>query len=217
METESGPMGLKATLDGTSYNDSSSNGIDVHMIKNTEWGAILMLSLSAYGGGTQSQIQTYSTGNDNYTGVYGLGNTDIWERTMTMVSTDGSSISTSNSYASTFKSMGIDSKYYDLYYATSGMSYDSYDSFYEYNYASAGGTVKSNGGRGFYGDGIYEMYSMLEAYYPSNPYRRVVYPGVPFFLRGARSAGGALSSNYNNGNAYSNVTTRAVVVSEAGL
>ena len=216
METESGPMGLKATLDGTSYNDSSSNGIDVHMIKNTEWGAILMLSLSAYGGGTQSQIQTYSTGNDNYTGVYGLGNTDIWERTMTMVSTDGSSISTSNSYASTFKSMGIDSKYYDLYYATSGMSYDSYDSFYEYNYASAGGTVKSNGGRGFYGDGIYEMYSMLEAYYPSNPYRRVVYPGSPFFLRGNRSYGGALSS-YNNGYANSGSTTRAVVVSGAGL
>ena len=217
METESGPMGLKATLDGTSYNDSSSNGIDVHMIKNTEWGAILMLSLSAYGGGTQSQIQTYSTGNDNYTGVYGLGNTDIWERTMTMVSTDGSSISTSNSYASTFKSMGIDSKYYDLYYATSGMSYDSYDSFYEYNYASAGGTVKSNGGRGFYGDGIYEMYSMLEAYYPSNPYRRVVYPGGPFFVRGYRSSGGALSSYGNGGNAYSAYTTRAVVVSGAGL
>ena len=97
------------------------------------------------------------------------------------------------------------------------MSYDSYDSFYEYNYASAGGTVKSNGGRGFYGDGIYEMYSMLEAYYPSNPYRRVVYPGGPFFVRGGRSYGGALSSSYDGGGAYSYATTRAVVVSGAGL
>ena len=91
------------------------------------------------------------------------------------------------------------------------------NSFYEYNYASAGGTVKSNGGRGFYGDGIYEMYSMLEAYYPSNPYRRVVYPGTPFFLRGSRSNGGALSSYNYGGIAGSNATTRAVVVSGAGL
>ena len=217
METESGPMGLKATLDETSYNDTSGNGIDVHMIKNTEWGAVLMLSLSSYGGATQSQIQTYSTGTNNYTGVYGLGNTGIWERTMTMVTTDGSTINTSNSYASTFRTMGIDPQYYDLYYTTSSMTNTSYDSFYQYNYASAGGTVRSNGGAGFYGDGIYEMYSLLEAYYPSNPYKYVVYPSNPFFIRGNSSNGGALSSNNNNGNANSNNTTRAVVVSGAGL
>jgi len=219
LETSKGPMGLKADLDTTSYNDKSStkNGIDVHMIKNTEWGAVVMLSLSSYGGGTQSNIQTYSTGSSNYTGVYGLGNTGIWERTMSMVSTDGSTINTTNSYASTFKSMGISSQYYDLYSIGSNATNETYDSFYKFNYAAAGGTVKSNGGKGFYGDGIYEMYSMLIAYAPSSYYRYVTYASGPFFFRGYSSSGGALSSSGSGGLAYSYYTTRAVVVSGAGL
>lgn len=54
METSSGPMGLNATITtdevtGKVNETSGSNGIDVHMIKNTEYGAAALLSASAYG------------------------------------------------------------------------------------------------------------------------------------------------------------------------
>lgn len=52
METASGPMGLNATVEIESskvVETSSSNNIDVHMIKNTEWGTAAMLAASSYG------------------------------------------------------------------------------------------------------------------------------------------------------------------------
>lgn len=77
VETSSGPMGLNATIEieGTGANakvveTSASNNIDVHMIKNTEYGTAAILSASSYGscpeGYNSRSIKVDSTtGNDS--------------------------------------------------------------------------------------------------------------------------------------------------------
>ena len=81
METSSGPMGLGATVTEVTVNSgtanegktisetSASNNIDVHMIKNTEWGAVAMLMDSAYGS-KQSGNSSTATTTGNKSGVY---------------------------------------------------------------------------------------------------------------------------------------------------
>lgn len=69
METEGGPMGLSATIDDSGNETSSSNNIDAHMIKNTEWGAAVMLMDSAYGSKTSGESSTATT-TGNASGVY---------------------------------------------------------------------------------------------------------------------------------------------------
>lgn len=81
METSSGPMGLGATVKEVTVNagtanerktiseTSDPNNIDVHMIKNTEWGAVAMLMDSAYGS-KQSGSSTTATTTGNKSGVY---------------------------------------------------------------------------------------------------------------------------------------------------
>ena len=52
METSTGPLGLNVTIstDGDKVEETTqSKGIDVHMIKNTEYGTAAMLAASAYG------------------------------------------------------------------------------------------------------------------------------------------------------------------------
>ena len=49
METAGGAMGLKETLNTDLTSSSGSNGIDVHMMRTTEYGAIAILSASGYG------------------------------------------------------------------------------------------------------------------------------------------------------------------------
>ncbi len=71
METSGGPLGLSATIevqDNKVKETSDSNGIDVHMIKNTEYGTAAMLAASAYGecpSGYSSSITDSTTGNDS--------------------------------------------------------------------------------------------------------------------------------------------------------
>lgn len=69
METEGGPMGLSATIDDSGNETSSSNNIDAHMIKNTEWGAAVMLMDSAYGSKISGSSSTATT-TGNASGVY---------------------------------------------------------------------------------------------------------------------------------------------------
>ena len=211
METSSGPLGLNATLDD-SYNDTSNNGIDVHMIKNSEWGAVAMLAMSGYGGGAVDQIDSYSTGSNNYTGVYGMGNGN-YEYMMTFASTDGSNPSTSaSSYQNNLVKLGIDSKYYDLYYVTSYLASSNNEEFYGYNYAGAGGDLKID----HKGDAIYEMYQIMKSIRP-DAYTYNITLGNPFFLRGSSGSGGTLASNGYNGGPNSISTSRAVVVCGSGL
>lgn len=46
MEIAGGAMGLSETLNSYGTSSSESNGIDVHMMKSTEYGAIAILSAS---------------------------------------------------------------------------------------------------------------------------------------------------------------------------
>lgn len=65
METSSGPMGLNASIEVQNdkvVETTEPNNIDVHMIKNTEYGTALLLSASAYGECTKdSNKSTTST------------------------------------------------------------------------------------------------------------------------------------------------------------
>lgn len=74
METANGPLGLNAIVSDDGTETSSSNNIDVHMIKNTEYGTVGMLAASVYGarnGNGYAGNPNTTTG--NATGVYQMG------------------------------------------------------------------------------------------------------------------------------------------------
>ena len=96
METAGGAMGLNETLKGD-LTSESSNGIDVHMMRTTEYGAIAILSASGYGNPSNAQAITSTTGNE--TGV--MLNTNNWE--WTAGGLQGSIFS------------GVNSRYFDTY------------------------------------------------------------------------------------------------------
>ena len=86
MEAPNQTFGLNATIDQNNGTESTSNNIDVHMIKNTEWGAILMLGASAYGyipAAVASQSGASTTGNN--TGVYNMAVNGKWFNTASSV------------------------------------------------------------------------------------------------------------------------------------
>ncbi len=103
MEVEGGTLGKKAQLDSITYLDSSNNGVDVHMAKNTEWGAAAMLAASPYGSAPSGNSDASTTG--NATGIYQMA--------------DGSFeyvagiYNTTNTYMSKLKN--ADSRYVDIY------------------------------------------------------------------------------------------------------
>ena len=49
MESEYGTLAKKSNISSTDYTDSSKNGIDCHMMKNTEYGTVAILAASGYG------------------------------------------------------------------------------------------------------------------------------------------------------------------------
>lgn len=67
MEELGGAMGLSETLNSNLTSSSDSNGIDVHMQKNTEYGALAILSASSYG--NPNKINDGETTTGNVTGV----------------------------------------------------------------------------------------------------------------------------------------------------
>ena len=76
MEELGGAMGLKETIDTTTLTSTSSNNIDVHMEKNSEYGALVILSASSYGNPKKVENEQTTTG--NVTGVKMKLNS--WER-----------------------------------------------------------------------------------------------------------------------------------------
>lgn len=80
MESCTGPMGLNATINSSTGEETSdSNNIDAHMIKNTEWGAMVMLMDSDYGS-KQSGNGTWDTSSStgNATGIYEIFYGNEW-------------------------------------------------------------------------------------------------------------------------------------------
>ena len=72
MEKSGEAMGLNETLNSDLTASSASNGIDVHMMRSTEYGAIAILAASGYG--TSSKLNTsMQTTTGNKTGVYFSG------------------------------------------------------------------------------------------------------------------------------------------------
>ena len=70
METTGGAMGLTEQLNSDLTPKTDSNNIDVHMMKNTEYGAIAILSASSYGNPKTIMSSTIKTTTGNKTGVY---------------------------------------------------------------------------------------------------------------------------------------------------
>ncbi len=67
MEELGGAMGLSETLNSNLTSSSGSNNIDVHMQKNTEYGALAILSASSYG--NPNKVNDGETTTGNATGV----------------------------------------------------------------------------------------------------------------------------------------------------
>ncbi len=104
MEETGGAMGLAETINSsTLLATSSSNGIDVHCIKTTEYGAMAILSASGYGNPSNEKAITSSTGNS--TGV--ILNTSNWESTSGTASVRTAGLT------------GVNARYYDLYTSSS--------------------------------------------------------------------------------------------------
>ena len=105
METRGGVLGLTEVL-GTDYTGTTGNGLDAHMILNTEWGAIALLTDSAYGIGKGiAGTSSTKTSTGNATGVNGMANG--WEYTATTYS------GTSSSYNA--KLRGANACYFNSY------------------------------------------------------------------------------------------------------
>lgn len=78
MEKPGEAMGLNETVNSDLTASSDSNGIDVHMMKSTEYGAIAILSASGYGNPQTLQNSTEKTTTGNKTGVYFSGANKEW-------------------------------------------------------------------------------------------------------------------------------------------
>lgn len=69
MESPGGALGLTETVKTIGLNSTTgSNNLDIHMEKNTEYGAMAILSASSYG--NPNKIQSGGTTTGNKTGVY---------------------------------------------------------------------------------------------------------------------------------------------------
>ena len=100
MEAADGAMGLSETIGTDLVATSESNGIDVHCIKTTEYGAMAILSASGYGNPSNEAAITTTTGNN--TGI--MLSTTKWEWTAGVC--NANQIGFSKKY---------NARYYDLY------------------------------------------------------------------------------------------------------
>lgn len=66
MQATGGALGLTDTIDATKLTSNNTN-LDIHMQKNTEYGAMILLSASAYG--NPNKIESGDTTTGNATGV----------------------------------------------------------------------------------------------------------------------------------------------------
>ena len=192
MESADGPMGLNAEFKVTDTEvteTSSSNNIDVHMIKNSEWGAAVLLAASGYGAGRDDDAGTWTTGPNNYTGIYGMGNSN-WEYTASYCQKGGSNTTTSQTYRSLLHSYQ-GSKYVDQYVNKNDQATADYDSF----------TVIK-------GDAIIDTMNL----HSGN--KGLVTSDNPVFRRGY---GGVFAFDGGSGSSHGYGTSRAVAVCGAGL
>ena len=104
MEASGGTLGLNGVIDENTLLDSSNNGVDVHMAKNTEWGTVALLSDSKYGYAPSETSSATTTGNAS--GVYQMAD-GTWEYVA------GIYKGASNNYMS--RLAGADARYFNSY------------------------------------------------------------------------------------------------------
>lgn len=73
MESQYGTLGLNTNLSNNLI-DIQGNGIDSHMILNTEWGTVAMLADSSFGIGKEISGKSDKTSTGNESGIYQLAN-----------------------------------------------------------------------------------------------------------------------------------------------
>ena len=98
MEKSGQTMGLNETIGSNLVATSSSNNIDVHMMRTTEYGAMAILSASGFGWSGKLADAPVKSTTGNVTGVYVPGNRWEWTAGVCADST-----------------VGKDARYYDLY------------------------------------------------------------------------------------------------------
>ena len=167
MEKSGEAMGLSETLRSDLTASSDSNGIDVHMMRSTEYGAIAILSASGYGNPQTLQNSSTKTTTGNKTGVYFSGYN--WEYVA------------GGYYGQIFK--GVNEKYYDAYYGSIrsakagdalGSSTETNPGCYKWHSAANCGWVVSDTRFGLYfGRGLGGLFSYsykyFDGYHNQNP------------------------------------------------
>lgn len=96
MEELGGAMGLSETVDSNLTSSNGSNNIDVHMQKNTEYGALAILSASSYG--NPNKINSGETTTGNATGVV-MKNSSEWMAAIVGNGLNGYSARYKNNYS----------------------------------------------------------------------------------------------------------------------
>ena len=169
METAGGAMGLNEKLKGD-LTSESSNGIDVHMMRTTEYGAIAILSASGYGNPSNAQAITSTTGNE--TGI--ILNTNNYE--WTAGGLQGSIFS------------GVNSRYFDTYTGnqSSARAGDALGSSTTTNPGAAGWHSAS------YSNWVYSSYPYFVRGYGGIFSFNVYYAGSSYYGRGVVVCGAGL-------------------------
>lgn len=180
MEANGQVMGLmetgnKITRNGTLLADSASNNIDVHMTKNTEFGACLILSASQkygkQGKGEESYIDIetstgIATTTGNKYGVYQMGRTGNWEWTA------GGGMT--SYYANTqYERIPYNSRYYDIYESLTEKHGDATTSTAKWKGANDGKFISNKNYafiRGFSGAFSFKDYSYTGSWQQVNTY-----------------------------------------------
>ena len=112
MESPTGTLGVDSNINTTTYVDSSSNGIDCHLEKNTEYGTITLLAASEYGNAKSTDSASTAIG---ATGVFQMNNGNREYVANTWSSAENGT-ATTNSYNGALTS--ADARYVNKYYGT---------------------------------------------------------------------------------------------------
>ena len=127
MESPTGTLGVDSNINTTTYVDSSSNGIDCHLEKNTEYGTITLLAASEYGNATSTDSASTAIG---ATGVFQMNN-GYREYVANTWSSAENGTATTNSFNGALTS--ADARYVNKYYGTKD------------NFTSRGYVIKGDG------------------------------------------------------------------------
>ena len=112
METPTGTLGKNSNINTTTYIDSSGNGIDCHLEKNTEYGTITLLAASEYGNAISTDSTSTGLGS---TGVFQMNN-GKYEYVANTYSSEKNGTPTTDTYNGALTR--ADSRYVNRYYGS---------------------------------------------------------------------------------------------------